>query len=126
MIRLSIKVRFLVGLAHRITEINGVIGLPQVRDMLGQLAAESSMIDALVAAMEAKGTHHGRYFVPDRPTLYAAEILTQQLYPKILNTLRELAGRRHDNAAFLGRRFPQSGNCLGHRAQSAITDCECS
>jgi 4-hydroxyphenylacetate 3-monooxygenase len=92
MIRLSIKVRFLVGLAHRITEINGVIGLPQVRDILGQLAAESSMVDALVAAMEAKGGHQGRYFVPDRPTLYAAEILTQQLYPKILNTLRELAG----------------------------------
>jgi len=92
MIRLSIKVRFLVGLAHRITEINGVIGMPQVRDILGQLAAESSMVDALVAAMEAKGSQHGRYFVPDRPTLYAAEILTQQLYPKILNTLRELAG----------------------------------
>jgi 4-hydroxyphenylacetate 3-monooxygenase len=92
MIRLSIKVRFLVGLAHRITEINGVIGMPQVRDILGQLAAESSMVDALVAAMEAKGAHYGRYFVPDRSTLYAAEILTQQLYPKILHTLRELAG----------------------------------
>jgi 4-hydroxyphenylacetate 3-monooxygenase len=92
MIRLSVKVRFLIGLAHRITEMNGVIGLPQVRETLGQLAAESSMVDALVAAMEAKGSHQGRYFVPDRRTLYAAEVLTQQLYPKILNTLRELAG----------------------------------
>jgi len=92
MIRLSVKVRFLVGLAHRMTEMNGVINFPQVRETLGQLAAESSMIDALVAAMEAKGAFHGRYFVPDRPTLYAAEILTQQLYPKILHTLRELAG----------------------------------
>lgn len=92
MIRLSVKVRFLVGLARRIAEINGVIGFPQVRETLGQLAAESGMIDALVAAMEAKGTHRGRYFVPHRPTLYAAETLTQQLYPKILTTLRELAG----------------------------------
>jgi 4-hydroxyphenylacetate 3-monooxygenase len=92
MIRLSVKVRFLVGLAHRMTEMNGVINFPQVRETLGQLAAESSMVDALVAAMEAKGGFHGRYFVPDRRTLYAAEILTQQLYPKILNTLRELAG----------------------------------
>jgi 4-hydroxyphenylacetate 3-monooxygenase len=92
MIRLSVKVRFLIGLAHRMTEINGVIGLPQVRETLGQLAAESSMVDALVAAMEAKGSYHGRYFVPDRRTLYAAEVLTQQLYPKILNTLRDLAG----------------------------------
>lgn len=92
MIRLSVKVRFLVGLAHRMTEMNGVINFPQVRETLGQLAAESSMIDALVAAMEAKGTQHGKYYIPHRPTLYAAEILSQQLYPKILNTLRELAG----------------------------------
>ncbi len=92
MIRLSVKVRFLLGLARRIAEINGVIGFPQVRETLGELAAHSGMIDALVAGMEAKGCLHGRYFVPDRATLYAAETLTQQLYPKILNTLRELAG----------------------------------
>ena len=34
----------------------------------------------------------GRYFVPDRHTLYAALTLTQKLYAKVLNTLRELAG----------------------------------
>ena len=92
MIRLTVKVRFLVGLAHRITQINGVIGFPQVRETLGQLAAESGMVDAMVLAMEAKGARRGRYFVPDRATLYAAETITQQLYPKILHTLRELAG----------------------------------
>jgi 4-hydroxyphenylacetate 3-monooxygenase len=42
--------------------------------------------------MEAKGTMHGAYFVPDRHTLYAAQTLTQQLYAKVINTLRELAG----------------------------------
>ncbi|MFG3756668.1 4-hydroxyphenylacetate 3-hydroxylase C-terminal domain-containing protein, partial [Klebsiella pneumoniae] len=73
-------------------EINGILGFPQVRETLGQLAAEGGMIDALVAAMEAKGYQHGRYYVPDRHTLYAAQTLTQQLYPKILNTLRDLAG----------------------------------
>ncbi|WP_249123191.1 MULTISPECIES: 4-hydroxyphenylacetate 3-hydroxylase N-terminal domain-containing protein [unclassified Bradyrhizobium] len=92
MIRLSVKVRFLLGLARRTAEINGILGFPQVRETLGQLAAEGGMIDALVAAMEAKGYQHGRYYVPDRHTLYAAQTLTQQLYPKILNTLRELAG----------------------------------
>ncbi|TNC13049.1 4-hydroxyphenylacetate 3-monooxygenase [Methylobacterium terricola] len=92
MIRLAVKVRFLIGLAHRTAEMNGIITFPQVRETLGQLAAEGGMIDALVAAMEAKGTQRGRYFVPDRHTLYAAQTLTQQLYPKILNTLRELAG----------------------------------
>ena len=92
MVRLLVKVRFLAGVARRAAEINGVIGFPQVRETLGQLAAEVGMVDALVAAMEAKGRMYGPYYVPDPHTLYAAQTLTQQLYPKILNTLRELAG----------------------------------
>jgi 4-hydroxyphenylacetate 3-monooxygenase len=92
MVRLSVKVRFLAGIARRIAEINGTQTFPQVRETLGQLAAEAGMIDALVVAMEAKGTSYGPYYVPDRHTLYAAQTLTQQLYPKILNTVRELAG----------------------------------
>jgi 4-hydroxyphenylacetate 3-monooxygenase len=92
MVRLSVKARFLIGIARRTAEINGILNFPQVREMLGQLAAESGMIDALVTAMEAKGTHYGPYFVPDRHTLYTAQTLTQQLYPKILSSLRELAG----------------------------------
>jgi 4-hydroxyphenylacetate 3-monooxygenase len=92
MVRLSVKVRFLAGLARRIAEINGTLGFPQVREILGQLSAEAGMVDAFVAAMEAKGRQRGPYFVPDRHTLYAAQTLTQQLYPKIINTLRELAG----------------------------------
>ncbi len=50
------------------------------------------MVDAMVVAMEAKGHQRGAYFVPDAHTLYAAQVLTQQLYPKVVNTLRELAG----------------------------------
>jgi 4-hydroxyphenylacetate 3-monooxygenase len=60
--------------------------------MLGQLAAEVSMVDAFVVAMETKGQQRGAYFVPDRQMLYAAQTLTQQLYAKIINSLRELAG----------------------------------
>lgn len=50
------------------------------------------MVDAFVAAMEAKGSYYGPYFVPDRHTLYAAQTLAQQLYGKFITTLRELAG----------------------------------
>lgn len=91
-IRLSVKLRFLIGLAHRITKINGTTNFPQVREMLGQLAAEVGMVDTMVAGMEAKGFKYGPYFIPDRHALYAAQTLTQQLYGKVLNTLRELAG----------------------------------
>lgn len=92
MVRLMVKTRFLVGLAHRTAETNGITQFPQVREMLGQLAAEAGMVEALVVAMEAKGMKAGPYFVPDRHMLYSAQTLTQQLYPKILSTLRELAG----------------------------------
>lgn len=92
MIRLSVKVRFLLGVARRIAEMNGVINFPQVRESLGQLAAEAGMVDAFVAAMEIKGQPYGEYFVPDRHTLYSAQALTQQLYGKIIASLRELAG----------------------------------
>ena len=92
MIRLSVKLRFLVGVARRLAEMNGTLGFPQVRESLGQLAAEAAMVDALVVAMEVKGRQRGAYFVPDAHTLYAAQTLTQQLYPKVASTLRELAG----------------------------------
>lgn len=91
-IRLSVKMRFLIGLARRIADTNGVTAFPQVREILGNLAAQGAMVDALLTAMEVKGSKHGEYFVPDRHTLYAAQVLTQQLYPQVTLTLRELAG----------------------------------
>jgi 4-hydroxyphenylacetate 3-monooxygenase len=91
-IRLEVKIRFLVGVGRMIATTNGIENMPQVREILGQLAAEAAMVDGLVRAMEVKGSHRGRYFIPDSNTLYAAQVLTQQLYPKVIHTLRELAG----------------------------------
>lgn len=91
-IRLMVKMRFLMGIARKTAETNGVIGFPQVRETLGQLAAQNAMVDALVHAMEIKGRQHGPYFVPDRHTLYAAQVLTQQMYNGVIGTLRDLAG----------------------------------
>jgi 4-hydroxyphenylacetate 3-monooxygenase len=92
MIRFSVKLRFLLGIARRIAETNGILAFPPVREMLGQLAAEAAMFDALVVAMEAKGAMRGKYFMPDRHILYAALVLSQQIYPKVMHTLRDLAG----------------------------------
>ena len=91
-IRLMVKMRFLVGIARRIAETNGIVAFPQVRETLGALAAQNTMVDALVHAMEVKGRMHGAYFIPDGHTLYAAQVLTQQLYGQVVTTLRELAG----------------------------------
>jgi 4-hydroxyphenylacetate 3-monooxygenase len=91
-IRLVVKMRFLAGLAIGIAKTNGIIGFPQVREALGQIAAEAQMVDALVRSMEVKGRQAGSYFVPDPHTLYAAQVLTQQLYSKVVTSIRELVG----------------------------------
>ena len=41
MVRLSVKFRFLLGIAHRIAEVNGTTGFPQVRETLGRSGGRS-------------------------------------------------------------------------------------
>jgi 4-hydroxyphenylacetate 3-monooxygenase len=91
-IRLLVKLRFLVGLARKIAETIGTISFPQVRETLGELAAHVGMIEAFVHGMEAKGAHRGPYFLPDRDLIYAAQVQSQLLYPKVMHALRELSG----------------------------------
>src|SRR5262249_37328195 len=91
-IRLLVKMRFLAGLAHPLPEANGVVAMPSVRESLGQIAAEVGLVEGLLYGMEAKGGMAGPYYVPDRHLLYSAQVLTQQLYPKVVTTIRDLAG----------------------------------
>jgi len=91
-IRLSVKIKFLCGLAHKITEAIGTTAMPPIREQLGFLAAQVSMVNAMMAGMEAEGTMRGEYYVPNRHYMYSAQVLTQDLYPKVINTLRDLSG----------------------------------
>ena len=91
-IRLRVKLRFLVGVARRIAEINGTLGFSQVRETLGVLAAEVGMVEGMVEAMEVRGGMAGEYYVPHRHTVYAAQVITQKLYGRVIAGLRELAG----------------------------------
>ena len=91
-IRLSVKIKFLVGLAHRITEAIGTTNMPSIREQLGTLAAQASMVNAMLAGMEAEGSMVGEWYMPNKHYMYSAQVLTQDLYPRIVNTLRDLAG----------------------------------
>ena len=91
-IRLSVKIRFLAGLAHRLTEAIGTTNIPSVREQLGYLAAQTSMVNAMLAGMEAEGSMRGEWYVPNKHFMYSAQVLTQDLYPRIVNTLRDLSG----------------------------------
>src|ERR1700680_2155817 len=48
-IRLSVKIKFLIGLARRITESIGTTNMPPIREQLGYLAAHVSMVDGMMA-----------------------------------------------------------------------------
>jgi len=78
-IRLSVKLKFLCGLAHRITEAIGTTAMPPVREQLGFLAANVGMVHAMLAGMESEGTLRNGYWVPNRHMMYAAQVLTQDL-----------------------------------------------
>jgi len=91
-IRLSVKLKFLIGLAHRITDAIGTNTMPPIREQLGFLAANVGMVHAMLAGMEAEGTMRGDYWVPNRHYMYSAQVLTQDLYPRVINTIRELSG----------------------------------
>ena len=91
-IRLMVKTRFLLGLARKIAETNGIISIPEVSGKLGYLAANTAMVEGMVKGMEAGGQHYGPYFVPDRRLLYATQVLSQQFYPELVSMIRDLSG----------------------------------
>lgn len=91
-IRLSVKLRFLTGIALKISETIGTTHLPPVQSMLGKLASEATTVDGLLQGMEVAGREVNGYYVPNKEMLYAAQVYTQELYPNFVNAIRELAG----------------------------------
>ena len=91
-IRLSVKIRFLAGLARRLTEAIGTTNIPSVSEKLGYMAAQASMVEAMLSGMEASGSRAGEYWVPNKHMMYSAQVLTQDLYPQFINAIRDLSG----------------------------------
>jgi 4-hydroxyphenylacetate 3-monooxygenase len=91
-IRLSVKIAFLAGLARRITEAIGTTKIPSVAEQLGFLAAQVGMVNAMLSGMEASGHQRGEWYVPNKQYMYSAQVLTQDLYPRVIQTIRDLAG----------------------------------
>jgi 4-hydroxyphenylacetate 3-monooxygenase len=91
-IRLSVKISFLAGLARRVTEAIGTTNIPMVSEQLGMLAAQVGMVNAMLSGMEASGSQLGEWYVPNRHFMYSAQVLTQDLYPRVIQTIRDLAG----------------------------------
>jgi len=91
-IRLSVKARFLAGIARKLADTIGTTNMPQVRDQLGRIAAQAAMVESMMYGMEAGGYTRDGYFAPNRHFMYTAQVLTQELYPQLVTEIRELAG----------------------------------
>src|SRR3954468_16208643 len=91
-IRLSVKVAFLAGLARRITEAIGTTKIPSVAEQLGTMAAQVGMVNAMLSGMEASGSQFKEWWVPNKHYMYSAQVITQELYPRLIGAIRDLAG----------------------------------
>ena len=92
-IRLRVKLRFLVGVARRHR------GDQRHHRASRRCATRSAKWLPRWAwwkrwwrRWRCAGPWQAKYFVPHRHTLYAAQVITQKLYGRVISTLRELAG----------------------------------
>jgi 4-hydroxyphenylacetate 3-monooxygenase len=90
--RLVVKLKFMLGVARRIAETIGTIAIPSVVETLGWMASEVSAVEGMLHGMESMGVQRGEYFCPRPSLLYGAQIYTQDLYPRFVGEIRELAG----------------------------------
>ena len=58
--------------------------MPAVSEQLGMLAAQVGMVNSMLSGMEASGTQLGEWYVPNKHFLYSAQVLAQDLYPRLI------------------------------------------
>ena len=92
-IRLVEKMKFLVGVARKIAQVNGIEAIPSVQEKLGDLASLAAIVEGMVLAAEAACVIDGDGVARPNPRfLYGAMGLQAEVYPRAVLLLRELAG----------------------------------
>jgi 4-hydroxyphenylacetate 3-monooxygenase len=92
-IRLTVKMKFLLGVARKIAQFNAIDGIPSVQEKLGELASLASVIEGMVLAAETACVTDSNGVVKPNPRfLYAAMGMQAEVYPRAIFLLRELAG----------------------------------
>ncbi|MDA3623869.1 4-hydroxyphenylacetate 3-hydroxylase N-terminal domain-containing protein [Saccharopolyspora oryzae] len=92
-IRFATKLKFIAGVARRVTQVNGVDKIPSVQEKLGELAALVSGVESAVLAAEytAEPDEAG-VWLPGKRALYGSMGLQSETYPRVLAILRDLVG----------------------------------
>lgn len=91
--RLVTKSKFILGLARKLAETNGIDKLPPVMGQLGELASLVAIVEGMLLASEASAiTNPKGVVIPNPRFLYGVMGLQAELYPRMINIVRELAG----------------------------------
>jgi len=90
--RLTVKLKFLLGVARRVTETTGVINFPPIQERLGKLAAQVMAVEGAFRSLATDPVQRGEYWVPRAARVYSATSIGQELYPQFVNEIRNLVG----------------------------------
>jgi 4-hydroxyphenylacetate 3-monooxygenase len=91
--RLAVKMKFLVGLARRIAEVNGLEKIPAVQEKLADISSLAAIVEGMTIASEDQSFIDDNGLARPHPRfLYGAMGLQAELYPRALSLVRELAG----------------------------------
>lgn len=92
-IRLSVKLKFLLGIARKIAAMNRTEVIPSVQETLGELAGVVAHVEGMLLAAEYTA-FEDQYGVwkPNPRFLYGAMSLQAETYPRALHLLRHLSG----------------------------------
>ena len=92
-IRLSVKMKFIAGLARKIAATNRTEQIPSVQEKLADLGSLAAIVEGMVLASEASSSLDRNGVARPNPRfLYAVMGLQAELYPRAIGLLRELAG----------------------------------
>ncbi|BET98442.1 4-hydroxyphenylacetate 3-hydroxylase family protein [Xenorhabdus taiwanensis] len=90
--RYAVKLHFLAGLAQAMAETNGVEQIPAVKESLAQLACYAMNVEGLFNSVLHCPKIYNGFYVPDKTLLYTYRVISQSIYPNVLETIRKLAG----------------------------------
>jgi 4-hydroxyphenylacetate 3-monooxygenase len=92
-VRFVVKLKFLVGLARKICMVNQIDKNPGVIEKLADLASLAAFVEAMTLAADGQPVTTDQGVVCPNPRfLYGAMGLQSEIYPRVLQIMRELAG----------------------------------
>lgn len=91
--RFTEKLKFIAAIARKVTQVNGTDKIPGVMEKLGELGSlVSSVRSSLLAAEYTADTNANGVVLPGKQALYGAMGLQSEIYPRVIQILRDLVG----------------------------------